>query len=69
MVSREVFVQVERKGVETIDPDQIALEAGEVIMENKFGCLPVVEGGDHLFGIITESDSVRHFVTLERGRF
>jgi CBS domain-containing membrane protein len=44
--------------VTTIGPDDPALDAAELIWENKFGCLPVVE--DHrVIGIITESDFVR----------
>lgn len=44
--------------VTTIAPDAPALEAAEVIWENKFGCLPVVQGGK-VVGIITEADFVR----------
>jgi CBS domain-containing protein len=32
-----------------------------MLIENKIGCLPVVEG-THLVGILTESDFVRHYV-------
>ncbi len=35
-----------------------------MLLENKIGCLPVVEG-EHLVGILTEADFVRYF--LERG--
>jgi CBS domain-containing membrane protein len=50
--------------VDTIEPDADLSEAAEMLLENKIGCLPVVEGA-HLVGIITEADFVRHF--LERG--
>ncbi len=43
---------------EVADPDQSLSEAAGVMLENKFGCLPVVEG-DALVGILTESDFVR----------
>lgn len=33
-------------------------EAAQVMLENKYGCLPVVED-DHLVGILTESDFVK----------
>jgi CBS domain-containing membrane protein len=46
--------------VETADPEQSVAAAAQVMLENKFGCLPVVEGM-HLVGILTESDFVRHF--------
>ncbi len=45
----------------TIDPDEGIVAAGQMMMENKFGCLPVVEG-DQLVGILTESDFVRYVV-------
>ena len=49
---------------DTIEPDAPLADAAEMLLENKVGCLPVVEGL-HLVGIITEADFVRDFV--ERG--
>ena len=49
--------------VETVEPDESLRVAAEMLLENKIGCLPVVEG-EHLVGILTESDFVRRF--LER---
>jgi CBS domain-containing membrane protein len=46
--------------VETAEPDLPLAEAAQVLLENKFGCLPVVEGW-RLVGILTESDFVRYF--------
>lgn len=43
----------------TVEPEQTAREAGELLMELKVSCLPVVDGG-RLVGIITESDFVRY---------
>ena len=34
-------------------------EAIHLMLENKFGCLPVVEGRDTLVGILTEADLLR----------
>jgi CBS domain-containing membrane protein len=48
---------------DTIEPDAPLKEAAETLLENKVGCLPVVEGL-HLVGILTEADFVRDF--LER---
>jgi CBS domain-containing membrane protein len=48
---------------DTIEPDATLREAAEILLENKVGCLPVVEGL-HLVGIITEADFVSDF--LER---
>ena len=46
--------------VETAEPDQWLQEAALVMFENKYGCLPVVEGTRPV-GILTESDFVRFF--------
>lgn len=48
--------------VVTARPDEDIRDAARVMLENKFGCLPVVE--DHrLVGIVTESDFVRLLAT------
>ena len=47
--------------VETVEPDESLKTAAEMLIENKIGCLPVVEG-EHLVGILTESDFVRYYV-------
>ncbi len=52
-------------GVITIDPDAPLGDAAELILDNKVGCLPVVEG-PHLVGIITESDFVAHVLETVR---
>jgi len=44
--------------IQTVSPDARAAEAGRTMLENKLGCLPVVEDGDRLVGIITEADFV-----------
>ncbi|HET9228587.1 MAG TPA: CBS domain-containing protein [Thermoanaerobaculia bacterium] len=44
--------------VVTARPDQDIREAARIMLDNKFGCLPVVEGR-MLVGIVTESDFVR----------
>ncbi len=49
--------------VDTIEPDESLTAAAEMLLENKVGCLPVVEG-EHLVGILTEADFVRSY--LER---
>ena len=54
---REVMIP----DVETADPSQELVEIAEMILENKFGCVPVVEN-QSLVGILTESDFVRHVI-------
>lgn len=41
----------------TTTPDTPLIEAAEVMLRHKIGCLPVVEG-DRLVGILTEADFV-----------
>jgi acetoin utilization protein AcuB len=47
----------------TIGPSDPIEEAARLMLENKVGCLPVVEGND-LVGIVTESDIFRAFVNV-----
>ena len=42
----------------TAEPDQDIRHAARVMLDKKYGCLPVVEGS-RLIGIVTESDFVR----------
>jgi len=51
--------------VETAEPTQWLHEVAMVMFENKYGCLPVVEGS-HVVGIITEADFVRFFALIPR---
>lgn len=44
--------------VETVAGDEDAAAAAQVMLDNKYGCLPVVDGGT-LVGILTEADFVR----------
>ena len=45
--------------VELVAPDLEVATAGQMMLENKYGCLPVVDGG-HMTGILTEADFVRY---------
>ncbi len=51
---REIMIE----DVETIAPDKSVQEAAQVMLDYKYGCLPVLEDG-RLVGIITEADFVR----------
>jgi CBS domain-containing membrane protein len=44
--------------VRTVSPSVSAAQAGRTLLESKLGCLPVVEDGERLVGIITEADFV-----------
>ncbi len=52
--------------VETIEADDDAATAAAIMLENKYGCLPVVEQGV-LAGILTEADFVRHVAEAGAG--
>ena len=47
--------------LETVEPETRLAEAATTLLENKIGCLPVVEG-TRLVGILTEADFVRDFL-------
>ncbi|MEO8192157.1 MAG: CBS domain-containing protein [Acidobacteriota bacterium] len=50
--------------LDTIEPDSLLKDAAEILLENKVGCLPVVEGL-RLVGILTEADFVSDFLKSE----
>ena len=47
--------------VETVGPDSDLRLAAQALVENQYGCLPVVGQGRQLVGMLTESDFVRLF--------
>lgn len=47
--------------IETVGPDDDIRRAAQLMLENKFSCLPVVDGRRRVVGILTESDFVRMF--------
>lgn len=63
MMRRMRVEEVMTSEVETAEPDQPLSEAAQVMYENKFGCLPVVEGW-RVVGILTESDFVKYFLRM-----
>lgn len=52
-------------GIETAYGDDPIDQAAQKMLDNKFGCLPVLEG-ERVIGVLTESDFVRQ-VALESG--
>jgi CBS domain-containing protein len=52
-----VVKEVMTTEVATIAPDESLQQAAKVMLEQKIGCLPVVEG-EQLVGIVTEADFV-----------
>jgi CBS domain-containing protein len=47
-----------QREVTTTGPDQPARLAARLMLDRKLGCLPVVDGGRRLLGIVTEADLV-----------
>jgi CBS domain-containing membrane protein len=64
VLSRRKVREIMATEIDTAEPDTDLREAAEMLIENKIGCLPIVEGA-HLVGILTEADFVRRF--LEKG--
>lgn len=55
-----IFVRdVMRRDVKTVAPDTSALEAAKIMLEHKYGCLPVVDPEHRLVGILSEADFLR----------
>jgi CBS domain-containing membrane protein len=48
----------------TASPSMSVREAARILLQNKFGCLPVVEGDGKLVGIVTEADFLRLAVRM-----
>lgn len=58
LLERTRVADVMIQNVETVSPEDELPDAARLMLEQKFGCLPVVEGR-RLVGILTESDFVR----------
>ncbi|GFK95788.1 Hypoxic response protein 1 [Fundidesulfovibrio magnetotacticus] len=52
-----------RQDVATVAPDTRLRDAAQMLLEHKYGCLPVVDDGK-LVGIITEADFLRLTISL-----
>jgi CBS domain-containing membrane protein len=66
---RRIFVTVPvveamHRDVVTVPPDLPVKQAAEILLANKYGCLPVVNDAGELEGILTEADFLRLTVRL-----
>lgn len=51
--------EIMTRAPETLRPKSSVHEAIHKMLDHKFGCVPVVEDGDRLVGILTETDLIR----------
>lgn len=61
LLARLTVDQVMAKFVITVDPGRAAREAARIMLDEKIGALPVVDGA-RLVGIVTDTDLLRAFV-------
>ncbi len=57
-------VEVMHRDVVTVSPELPVSKAARILLENKYGCLPVVDDEQQLQGIVTEADFLRLTVQL-----
>ncbi len=57
-------IEAMHRDVVTVSPDLSVAQAASILLENKYGCLPVVDGDGILVGIVTEADFLRLTVRL-----
>lgn len=61
LLAEQTVAEIMQRSPEYASPDDDLIDAAERMLENKFGCLPVVDN-ETVVGIITESDFVRLYV-------
>lgn len=66
---RQVFLQIPvrelmHQDVAIVRPELPIPDAARILLENKYGCLPVVDDESALVGIVTEADFLRLTVRL-----
>jgi CBS domain-containing protein len=61
-------LHIMHRDVWRVTADTPVLEATRIMLDHKFGCLPVVDADDKLIGIITEVDLLRLLVSDLRAR-
>lgn len=61
VLAEQTVSEIMQRSPEFANPDDDLIDAAERMIENKFGCLPVVDN-EAVVGILTESDFVRFYV-------
>ncbi|MDO4940664.1 MAG: CBS domain-containing protein [Erysipelotrichaceae bacterium] len=57
-------VMIKGEDLHTISPDALLEEAASILREYKVGCLPVVDNGNKVVGIITQNDIFDAFIDI-----
>lgn len=57
------IAEIMRTDVTSVDPEMDVRDAAEILLNHKYGCLPVVEN-ERLVGIITEADFLKLTISL-----
>jgi CBS domain-containing membrane protein len=57
-------VEVMHRDVVIVPPTMSVSKAANILLDNKYGCLPVVEDSGDMVGIVTEADFLRLTVRL-----
>ena len=60
LLAKLTVSKVMTRSVIITGPDQDAADAARLLLEHKIGALPVLDG-EHLIGIVTETDVLRAF--------
>ncbi len=61
LLARMTVADIMTRAVITVDPARAAREAARILIDHKIGALPVLDG-EHLVGIVTETDFLRAYV-------
>lgn len=56
--------EIMNQDVKTITPNTPLKECAYLLLHHKYGCLPVIENGENLVGIITEADFLKLTLNL-----
>ncbi len=64
LLSQVKVKEIMNRDVRTVEADLPLKKAAAILLENRFGCLPVVGERGKLIGILTEADFLRFSMTL-----
>lgn len=64
-LQQDTFVaEIMTRDVATVKPDSPVTDAARILLEGKFGCVPVVDADGKLHGIVSEHDLLRYLIEL-----